>query len=196
MNWASAHFAISHFAAWANAPEIIFDCWYRASRPGNKHSESFSHLLTDSWPSSYRELIGPYEPDPRKWAATNWIDQNSGEIFKVSVSYSSRVKTYGDVISENRFHPEPKCADSNGNVCDRETVGLLRRSNVRIGGIVPIEKESNSSEEVDAGLTSFGQDVQTVYPAIGAALRCLGIYSVCDPSQLPTCARSSLSKSS
>lgn len=46
-------------------------------------------------------------------------------------------------------------------------MGLLRRRNVRIGGIVPIGKESNSLEEVDAGLIHSAENVYTVYPDLG-----------------------------
>jgi hypothetical protein len=45
--------------------------------------------------------------------------------------------------------------------------GLLRRRNVRIGGIIPIGKESNSLEEVDAGLIHSAENVYTVYPDVG-----------------------------
>ena len=112
-------------------------------------------------------LIGPYELNPTKWTEMNWVDQYSGETFKISVKYSSRktvrVKTYADIITEYEFHPEPKCSDLNGSVCNRETVGLLRRRSVRIGGIIPIGKESNSLEEVDAGLIHSSENVYTVY---------------------------------
>jgi hypothetical protein len=112
-------------------------------------------------------LIGPYELNSDKWAEMNWIDQYSGEVFKISADYSSRktirVKTYGDIIAEYEFHPEPKCADSHGNICEKDTVGLLHRRHVRIGAIIPIGKESNSLEEVDAGLIHSEESVYTIY---------------------------------
>ena len=62
------------------------------------------------------------------------------------------VKTFGDVIAEYAYHPESKYADEHGNPSDRQTIGLLQRRHVRIAEIVPIGKESNHLEEVDAGL--------------------------------------------
>jgi len=129
------------------------------------HVKPFGHRA-DINPEKFH-LIGPYELNPNKWTEMNWVDQYSGEIFKISADYSSRktirVNTYGDVISEYEFHPEPKCADSDGNTCGKETVGLLHRRYVRIDGIVPIGKESNRLEEVEEGLIHSAENVYTVY---------------------------------
>ena len=62
------------------------------------------------------------------------------------------MKTYGDVVTEYEFHPEAKCADASGDACQRQTVGLLQRRHVKIDQIKCIGKESNSLEDVDAGL--------------------------------------------
>jgi len=129
------------------------------------HVKPFGHR-TDINPEKFH-LIAPYELDPNKWTRMNWVDQYSAEVFRISPDYSSRktirVKTYGDVISEYEFHPEPKCADSNGYTCRNETVGLLHRRHVRIGGIVPIGKESNRLEQVAEGLIHSANTVYTVY---------------------------------
>lgn len=114
-------------------------------------------------------LIAPFELNPKKWLQMDWIDQYSGKKFKITTdSYSSRstarVKTYGDVFTDYEHHPESKCADEHGNICDRQTTGLLYRRHIRIGEIVPIGKESNRLEEVDAGLVHSAEDAYTVYP--------------------------------
>jgi hypothetical protein len=115
-------------------------------------------------------LIAPYELNPKKWSKLSWIDQYSGNEFRITTqkNYSSRttarVKTYGDVGSEYEHHPESKCADEHGNVCDKQTQGLLYRRHVRIGEIVCIGKESNNLEEVDAGLIHLAEIVYTAYP--------------------------------
>ena len=44
----------------------------------------------------------------------------------------ARVKSYGDVLREYEFHPEAKCADSNGAPCRKQTVGLLGRRHIAI----------------------------------------------------------------
>jgi len=76
---------------------------------------------------------------------------------------TARVKTYGDVILEYEYHAESKCADSNGNPSDQQTIGPLQRRHVRMGHITLIGKESNSLEEVEAGLIHLAGDVYTVY---------------------------------
>lgn len=114
-------------------------------------------------------LIAPYQTDPKKWPQMRWIDQHSGKLFQISISghYSSRrtarVKTFGEVILEYAFHAEPKCADSKGNVCGKNTVGLLQRRHVQVDQIRFIGKESNLLEEVDAGMIHSDHDAYTEY---------------------------------
>ena len=76
---------------------------------------------------------------------------------------TARVKTYGDVLEEYEYHPEAKCADGNGKVCDRQTIGLLARRHVWIDQIKYIGKESNNLEEVEAGLEHSQENVYTIY---------------------------------
>ena len=115
-------------------------------------------------------LVAGYELSPKKWLQMGWIDQYSGKAFKITTekNYSSRatarVKTYGDILVEYENHPESKCADEQGNVCDRQSRGLLFRRHVRIGEIIYIGKESNRLEEVDAGLVHSAESVYTIYP--------------------------------
>ena len=115
-------------------------------------------------------LIAPYETDSRKWLTNNWIDQYSGKEFRITTvglyggSQIARVKTYGDVLIEYEYHPESKCADGDGNICSKQTIGLMQRRHVRIDQIKYIGKESNSLEEVEAGLVHSEQSVYTEYP--------------------------------
>ena len=115
-------------------------------------------------------LIAPYEKDSRKWLKQSWIDQYSGKEYRITTAgsfgdrHTARVKTYGDVLIEYEYHPESKCADANGGTCTKQTIGLLNRRHVRIEQIRYIGKESNSLEEVDAGLIHSGQNVYTEYP--------------------------------
>ena len=76
---------------------------------------------------------------------------------------TARVKTYGEVIAEYRFHPEAKCADEDGNPATKQTIGLLQRRHAGIDQIKYIGKESNSLEEVDAGLIHFAENIYTTY---------------------------------
>jgi hypothetical protein len=73
------------------------------------------------------------------------------------------VKTYGEVLREYEIHPESKCADATGRPCTKQTVGLLQRRHVRIEQIKYVGKESNSLEEVEAGLVHSAENVYTIY---------------------------------
>jgi len=115
-------------------------------------------------------LIAPYENDSRLWLKKNWIDQYSGKEYRITTTghhgdrQTARVKTYGDVLLEYEYHPEAKCADANGETCSKQTIGLMQRRHVRIERIKYIGKESNSLEEVDAGLKHSEESVYTEYP--------------------------------
>lgn len=114
-------------------------------------------------------LISPYDPDPRKWLEKEWIDQHTGKRFRITTrghcgsQQTARVKTYGDVVTEYEFHPEAKCADGSGEACQRQTIGLLQRRHVKIDQIKCIGKESNSLEDVDAGLLHSEKNAYTEY---------------------------------
>ena len=114
-------------------------------------------------------LIAPYEPDPRRWLQARWFDEYSGDEYGITTSkptgdrYTARVKTYGEIIEEYEFHPESKCADGFGQTCQKETRGLLQRRRIAIDQIKFIGKESNSLEEVEAGLIHDEQSVYTEY---------------------------------
>ncbi len=115
-------------------------------------------------------LIGAYESDSRKWLDSKWIDQYSGTPHQITTKghhgdhTTARVKTYGEVLREYRYHPEAKCADADGNVCRKQTIGLLQRRHIRVERVRYIGKESNSLEDVDAGLIHSDHGVYTEYP--------------------------------
>ena len=76
---------------------------------------------------------------------------------------TARVKTYGEVLEEYEFHPESKCADADGNPCDKQSIGLLQRRRVRIDQLKFLGKESNSLENVELGLEHSEKNVYTEY---------------------------------
>jgi hypothetical protein len=99
--------------------------------------------------------------------STSTLEKNSeSPRLAPTGSQVARVKTYGDVLLEYEYHPESKCADSDGNICSKQTIGLLQRRHIRIDQIKYIGKKSNSLEEVDAGLVHseqrFTQSSQTL----------------------------------
>jgi len=131
------------------------------------HVKQLGHPV-DSDPEHFH-LIAPYQSNPKKWLAMQWIDQYSGRRFRiVTAGYPNErtalVKTYGDVLREYEFHPESKCADADGNACEKQTVGLLKRLNVRILKTTYIGKESNKIEDVASALVHSAQEVYTEYP--------------------------------
>ena len=76
---------------------------------------------------------------------------------------SARVKTYDEILEEYEFQPETKCADSNGDICTQQTIGLLQRRHVTIDFVKYIGKKSNRLEEVDAGTVHSTASVYTDY---------------------------------
>lgn len=130
--------------------------------------QPFGHPL-DADPERFH-LIAPYNPDPSKWLAIEWLDQYSGNHYRITTAGfhaqggAARVKTYNDVLLEYEHHPESKCADENGNPCDKQTIGLLSRRHVQIRRIRYIGKESNSLEDVEAGMVHSTEIAYTEYP--------------------------------
>lgn len=115
-------------------------------------------------------LIAPYQSDSKRWLKGQWTDQYTGETFKIITCgnhgrrQTARVKAFGDVIRDYRYHPESKCADATGNVCGKQTIGLLQRRHVQIDQIKFIGKESNQLERVTEGSIQSAEDVYTEYP--------------------------------
>jgi hypothetical protein len=103
-------------------------------------------------------LIAPFESNPERWTQLHWIDQYSGESFRITTDGHhgsrgvARVKTYADVFDEYEWHPETKCADTDGEPVSKLTVGLLQRRHISIDHIMYIGRESNHLEDVEAGL--------------------------------------------
>jgi hypothetical protein len=135
------------------------------------HVKALGHPIGIPDPEHFH-LIAPYESDSRKWLKNEWIDQYSetGKSWHITTEgyygtrEAARVKTYGDVFTDYEFHAESKCADVNGNASGKSTVGVLQRRHVRIDQIKYIGKESNSLEEVEAGLIHSPENVYTEYP--------------------------------
>lgn len=131
------------------------------------HVKPLGHPL--SVDESRFHLIGAYESDPRKWLVSKWVDQYSGNRFEITTEgphgdrTTARVKTYGEVLREYRYHPEAKCADADGNVCRKQTIGLLRRRHIHIERVRYIGKESNCLEDVESGTIHDDSEVYTEY---------------------------------
>ena len=131
------------------------------------HVRAFGHP-TGVDPEHFH-LIAPYNNKWTEWLKMRWIDQYTGNTYRITTDgndgtrKTAFVKTYGDVLSEYEFHPEAKCADAAGNACGKQTAGLLRRRKVCIDLLRYIGKESNSLEAVEAGLIHSEAGTYTEY---------------------------------
>jgi hypothetical protein len=131
------------------------------------HVKQFGHPI-GSDPTRFH-LVGPYNSDSRTWLTTDWIDQYSGKVYRIATEgyhgdrKTARVKTYAEVIREYEYHPESKCGEANGKPCRKQTIGLLQRRHVKIDLIKYIGKESNSLEDVEAGLAHSPENGYTEY---------------------------------
>jgi hypothetical protein len=114
-------------------------------------------------------LIAPYNTESSRWLKKYWVDEYSGNIFRITTRgyhgdrHTARVKTYGEVLDEYEYHPESKYADAQGNSCEKLTLGLLQRRHMRIDQIKYIGKESNSLESVDSGMIHSEQNIYADY---------------------------------
>jgi hypothetical protein len=117
------------------------------------------------------QLVAPYESDPTKWKRLRWINRYSCKEYGITTSVDAigknlvRVKTYGDVLKEFRFHPEAKSAGPDGLPCGPQTRGLLQRRRVRAVPelLTHVGKESNKLEEMDAGIEHDPDEIWTEY---------------------------------
>lgn len=107
--------------------------------------------------------------NPTRWLKIEWIDQYTGNTYRITTdgligaNHTARVKTYGDVLREYEYHPESKSADTTGDACEKQTVGLLQRRHICIDHVRFIGKESNHLEDVDAGLVHCEENIYTEY---------------------------------
>lgn len=131
------------------------------------HVQAFGHPKGAD--PKHFHLIAPYNNNATHWLKMDWIDQYTGNTYRITTTGHSgtrrtaRVKTYGDVLREYEFHPESKCADASDNPCEKQTIGLLQRRHICVDHVRYIGKESNQLEAVDAGLIHSGDSIYTEY---------------------------------
>ena len=109
-------------------------------------------------------LIAPHETNPARWEEMDWTDIYKGKQYKIGTTIDPAdpntvpVQTLRDVIETWATNPELKSLGPDGQVCDRETRGLLQRRPVRTTRqlVTLIGKESNHLEEAQVGI--YGRD--------------------------------------
>lgn len=124
--------------------------------------------VPDGYEPTQFHLIAPFEKDPAEWLDMDWTDRYSGDAFSVT----TREKTYGGEVGVQSYehvyekylhHPESKSLAPDGETCQPDTVGLLRRRPVKVIWVDVVGKESNELEAVQAGLIHSPEDIREKY---------------------------------
>ena len=72
------------------------------------------------------------------------------------------VKTYRDILTSYRTHPEQKSLGPDREPCRRSTTGLLRRRPVQAVAIAHIGKEANLLDQIAAGASATSDALRRV----------------------------------
>jgi hypothetical protein len=145
----------------------------RTSRPEWLAPFNFFYfpLLSEPWgyPAGFDrsnfKFITPPESNRTKWKAlkgVNLLDVNSGRTYQISMTRDpSQRKVVPDsmriILRQYLGHPEAKSLGPDGTVCIGTTAGLLRRTSILAGEIIPIGKETDRRWEQgeDPSLVDF-----------------------------------------
>lgn len=148
--------------------------YYNVGRGVNERIRPFSFFMTSYDAGDVdRTLITPFNSDPSQAINWKWFDKLTGKVIPVRIERSRLQNDYGypeeNIDMRDGFatlpsmyavahnHPrktEPKFRAPDGGRVMMKTKGLLRRTNVLIGGYCFIGKESNELNESLAGLES------------------------------------------
>jgi len=69
----------------------------------------------------------------------------------------------GTFCGNTNFIPNQSVRIQTGNICSKQTIGLLQRRHVQVAAIKYIGKESNALEKVESGLVHSAESVYTEY---------------------------------
>ena len=79
-------------------------------------------------------LIAPFTPDASSWLDLEWVNlyEETGKTYRLAragyrLPSEAEAKTYGDIVSRYRWHPEAKSLAPDGRPCAAESAGLLGR---------------------------------------------------------------------
>ncbi len=113
-------------------------------------------------------LVTRYNTKSSQWLKMKWLDIYSGKKYSVTTSTGAsktvaRIKTYRDVLDDYRRHPEAKSLGPDGEICNRNTVGLLARRPITVRSVTYVGKESNKLEEVQSGLIHNEDEILNEY---------------------------------
>lgn len=114
------------------------------------------------------QLIGPYTPDPSRWKQMEWFDKYGRGAYYITTSDRGtaervRVQSYRDVFERYRRKPEVTALASDGELFGKQARGVLQPRPVDATTVIPIGKESNQLDEVQAGAVAMLDEVQATY---------------------------------
>ncbi len=79
-------------------------------------------------------LLAPFTSDASRWYELEWVNlyEDGGNTYRLArpghrLPSEAEAKTYGDIVSQYRWHPEAKSLAPNGRPCAENTAGLLQR---------------------------------------------------------------------
>jgi hypothetical protein len=92
-------------------------------------------------------FIVPFEPDRRKWKTLEGINLWDEQIYRIAMRPDGRRNTVVPeslriILSQYLRHPEAKSLAPDGKACTGNTCGLLGRTSIIAGEIVPVGKET------------------------------------------------------
>jgi len=107
-------------------------------------------------------FIVPFEPDRRKWKTLEGINLWDERIYRIAMRPDGRRNTVVPeslriILSQYLRHPEVKSLAPDGTACVGSTHGLLGRTSIVAGDIVPVGKETDRHWEQgeDTSLLDF-----------------------------------------
>jgi hypothetical protein len=109
-------------------------------------------------------FIVPFESDRRKWKTLEGINLWDEQIYRIAMGPDGRRNTVVPeslriILSQYLRHPEAKSLAPDGNACVGSTHGLLGRTSIIAGEIVPVGKETDRHWEQgeDPSMVDFKQ---------------------------------------
>jgi hypothetical protein len=93
-------------------------------------------------------FIVPFEPDRRKWKTLEGINLWDEQIYRIAMRPDGRRNTVVPeslriILSQYSRHPEAKSLAPDGTACVGSTQGLLGRTSIVAGEVVPVGKETD-----------------------------------------------------
>ncbi len=93
-------------------------------------------------------FIVPFEPDRRKWKTLEGINLWDEQVYRIAMRPDGRRNTVVPeslriILSQYLRHPEAKSLAPDGKACTGNTCGLLGRTSIVAGEIIPVGKETD-----------------------------------------------------